>query len=73
MKVSLNVYFVEYKTIAFPKPGRLGFVVDKAALEGISSEYFGFPLPLPIRPTAPHSLIILSSTLYSLETDIVVK
>jgi hypothetical protein len=32
-----------------------------------------FPLPILIPPTAPHSLIILSSTLYSLDTESTVK
>jgi hypothetical protein len=52
MNVSLNEYFVECKTIAFPKSSHLRFVVDKA--EGIISEYFDFPLPVPIPPNAPH-------------------
>jgi hypothetical protein len=34
--------------------GHVEFVVDKAALGQVFSEYFGFPLPL-IPPTAPHS------------------
>jgi hypothetical protein len=34
------------------------FVVDKAALGQVFSEYFGFPLPL-IPPTAPHSSSII--------------
>jgi hypothetical protein len=38
----------------------------------ILSEHL-FPLPIIIPPTAPHSIIILSSTLYSLDTDSVVK
>jgi hypothetical protein len=41
------------KTIAFPKSGHLGFVVDKAAMEGIISEYIGFHLPFSIPPNAP--------------------
>jgi hypothetical protein len=36
----------------------VGFVVDKTALWNVSSEYFGFSLPL-IAPTAPHSSSII--------------
>jgi hypothetical protein len=34
---------------------RVGFVVDKVALWQVFSEYFGFPLPILIPPSAPHS------------------
>jgi hypothetical protein len=45
---------MECKTIAFPKSGHLGFVVDKAVLEEVISDYFGFHLSFPIPPNVPH-------------------
>jgi hypothetical protein len=33
----------------------MGFVVDKAALGQVFSEYFGFPLPIIIPPISPSS------------------
>jgi hypothetical protein len=37
----------------------VGFVVDKVSLEQVYSEYFSFPLPILIPPTAPHSSSII--------------
>jgi hypothetical protein len=61
------------------RSGHVRFVVDKVALEQVSTEYFGFTRQFSfhpsilIPPTAPCSLIILSSTLYSLDNNSVVK
>jgi hypothetical protein len=51
----------------------VGFVVGKVALGQVFSEYFDFHCPTLIPPTAPYPLIILSSTLYNFDTDVVVK
>jgi hypothetical protein len=49
----------------------VGYVVDKMTLEQAFSEYFTspFPLPLLIPSTVPYLLIILSPTLYRLDTN----
>jgi hypothetical protein len=48
----------------------VGFVVDKVAGTGEDfSKYFGFPLPVLIPPTAPHSLTIPSFMLHNLDAD----
>jgi hypothetical protein len=49
----------------------VGFVVDKVALERALSK--SFPLQIFIPSTAPHKLIVLSSKLFTLNTDSVVK
>jgi hypothetical protein len=38
-----------------PRSGHVGFVVYKVALEQVFFEYFGFPLPILIPPTDPHT------------------
>jgi hypothetical protein len=56
-----------------PRSGYLGFVVDKVALREVFSDYFGFSMQILIPPTALHSLIIVSSTLYNQVTNSVIK
>jgi hypothetical protein len=48
-----------------PRTGHARLVMDKIALRQVFFEY----LPIPISSTAPYSLIILSLTLYILDTD----
>jgi hypothetical protein len=40
---------------------------------GVGVLVLRFPLPILIPPAAPHSLFVLPATLYSLNTDIVIK
>jgi hypothetical protein len=49
------------------------FVIDKVALGQGFLRVLRFPLPILIPLTAPHPLIILSSMLYSFDTEGVVK
>jgi hypothetical protein len=54
------------------RSGHVGFTVKNVAVGLVFSEHM-FPLLILIPPTAPYSLIVLSSNLYSLDTDSVVK
>jgi hypothetical protein len=56
-----------------PRSGHMGFVVDRMALGADFLRVFRFPLSILIRPTTPHSLIITSPTLCSLDTNSAVK
>jgi hypothetical protein len=54
------------------RSGYVGFIVKNVAVGFVFSEHM-FPLPILIPLTVPYLLIIISSTLYSLDTDSVVK
>jgi hypothetical protein len=50
----------------------MGFVVEKLALVHVFSST-QFLLSIPIPPTTPHSLSILSSKIYNLYADDIIK
>jgi hypothetical protein len=51
----------------------VGFVVNDVVLGRVLSDYFGFPLPILIPPTAPHTLTILLSDVTSFRYWVVKK
>jgi hypothetical protein len=56
-----------------PRSGHVEFVVDKVALGANFLGVLQFSLPIIIPPTTPYSVIILLLTLFSLNTDNIVK
>jgi hypothetical protein len=51
---------VDLLWISDPRWRPVGFMAPKLSLEQVFFEYFGFPPPILIPPTAPYSLIMIS-------------